>query len=405
VSGFACSGDRFAAGERGLSLIETMFALAISVIVVGGGYQVLYNSQQAQTINEQAVQAQQSVRMAMELISADLKDAGFNAQTLETDYPSGIGTGGAAGTCGVNGVLPQDNNPGGNDRGPDAVSFIVPVNMSTLRTAILGTAPTADVVLQAGAVGMAQTDGFGSAGTAYALPNPIISLGGYYIDSVAALNPATDTLTLGKQVTLPKEAAIPVGMQVYWLKCVMYKIIHPSSSATTEQPLCGGTLPCLVRGTPPCLTTQSGPACVPVVEGIEDLQLSYACDGCLTAFNNGIPDGTMDDQVGGGSNVFDDPDFVSNSGWNTKPFVPNSIRMVKVSVVARQMGTALGSESAAQGARANFTPSPLIVHDHNHADGVFAANDLNTAVALTTYMKQQRRQLTRIVQLKNMGLF
>jgi hypothetical protein len=45
------------------------------------------------------------------------------------------------------------------------------------------------------------------------------------------------------------------------------------------------------------------------------------------------------------------------------------------------------------------------VHDHNHADGVFAANDLNTAVALTTYMKQQRRQLTRIVQLKNMGLF
>jgi hypothetical protein len=104
--------------------------------------------------------------------------------------------------------------------------------------------------------------------------------------------------------------------------------------------------------------------------------------------------------------VFEDPaDFVSNSSWNTGAFLPRTIRLAKVTVVARQMGTAMGAESASQGARADFTPSPLNVHDHNHANGVFWAGDLSTSAALVAYQKQQRRVLTRIVQLKNMGLF
>ncbi len=387
------TGGRPCSNERGLTLMEVMMALAISVIVVGGTYQVLYNSQQVQTINEQAVQSQQSARTAMELITQDLKDAGFNAQALT---PPGIDITGATGNCGVNGILPRDNTPTGNDTGPDSVSMIVPIALSTLRTAIPGTAPTANVVLQNGAV--AAAEGFGAA--PYAAP--VISIAGYHVGTVASIS--TDTLTLGAQVTLPKESIMPVGMQVYWLKCVMYKIIHPSSNAATEQPLCGGVLPCLVRGTPPCTVGQAGPACVAVVDGIEDLQLSYACDGCV-----GVEDGIADDQVGGTGGQFDAADFVSNSSWNAGAFIPRTIRLAKVTIVARQLGTAMGAESASQGARANFTPSPLQVPadnpDHNHANGVFVAGDLGTATALTTYQKQQRRVLTRVVQLKNMGLF
>jgi len=379
--------------ERGVSLIEMMMALAISVIVVGGTYQVLYNSQQMQTVNEQAVQSQQNARIAMELIAMDLKDAGFNAQQLTSP---GIDITGATGNCGLNGILPRDNNPLGNDTGPDSVSMIVPVGLSTLRTAITGAAPTTSVVLQNGAV--AAAEGFGAAPYA----SPVISIAGYHVGTVSSIS--SDTLTLGAQVKLPKDAAMPVGMQVYWLKCIMYKIIHPSSNAATEQPLCGGALPCLVRGTPPCTVGQAGPACVAVVDGIEDLQLSYACDGCV-----GVEDGVVDDQTGGTANQFDARDFVSNDAWNTGAFIPKSIRLAKVTVVARQMGTAMGAESASIGARANFSPSPLQVPadnpDHNHANGVFAANDLGTAAALTAYQKQQRRVLTRIVQLKNMGLF
>jgi len=379
--------------ERGVSLIEMMMALAISVIVVGGTYQVLYNSQQMQTVNEQAVQSQQNARIAMELIAMDLKDAGFNAQQWTSP---GIDITGATGNCGLNGILPRDNNPLGNDTGPDSVSMIVPVGLSTLRTAITGAAPTTSVVLQNGAV--AAAEGFGAAPYA----SPVISIAGYHVGTVSSIS--SDTLTLGAQVKLPKDAAMPVGMQVYWLKCIMYKIIHPSSNAATEQPLCGGALPCLVRGTPPCTVGQAGPACVAVVDGIEDLQLSYACDGCV-----GVEDGVVDDQTGGTANQFDARDFVSNDAWNTGAFIPKSIRLAKVTVVARQMGTAMGAESASIGARANFSPSPLQVPadnpDHNHANGVFAANDLGTAAALLAYQKQQRRVLTRIVQLKNMGLF
>ena len=375
--------------ERGLTLMETMMALAISVIVVGGAYEVLYNAMRMQTVNEQGVGTQQNVRIAMELIALDLKDAGFNSQVLT---PPGLDLGGAAGNCGMNGVQPRDHTPTGNDTGPDSVSMIVPVSLSTLATAITGAAPTTSVVLQNGAV--AAAEGFGAA----PYVNPVISIAGYQVGTVSSIS--SDTLTLTAQVNLPKESTLPVGMQVYWLKCIMYKVVHASSNAATEQPLCGGVLPCLVRGTPPCTVGQAGPACVAVVEGIEDLQLSYACDGCV-----GTEDNVIDDQVGGTANQFDAADFMSNSSWNTGAFLPRTIRLAQVTVVGRQLGTAMGAESAGQGARAIFSPSPLVVHDHNHADGVFAAGDLAAAGALTTYQRQQRRVLTRIVQLKNMGLY
>ena len=296
--------------ERGMTLVEIMIALGISAILVGGAYSMLYSSQQIQTVNEQAVQTQQNGRIAMELIAQDLKDAGFQAQALT---PPGIGTAGAAGTCGTNAILPRDNNTAGADTGPDSFSVIVPVPLSTLQTQITGAAPTTSVVLANGT--LAAAEGWGTA--PYAVPNPVISIAGFYTGTVSTTS--SDTLSLAAAVKLPKEALMPVGMQVYWLKCVMYKIIHASSNATTEQPLCGGTLPCLVRGTPPCLTTQTGPACVAVVDGIEDLQLSYACDGCV-----GTEDGIIDDQAGGTAGAFDANDFISNNAWTAGNVVPQN---------------------------------------------------------------------------------
>lgn len=380
------------AGARGFTLTEVMVALMIGTIVTLTAFSVLYSSQQMQSINEQTTQTQQNARVAMELIATDLKDAGFNSQALA---PPGIGTAGATGTCGINGILPRDNNTAGNDTGPDSVSMIVPTPLSTLLTAITGAAPTADVVLQTGAVAAAGTDGFLVA--PYDLPNPVISIAGFFTGTVSTRS--TDTLTLTTQVKLPKEAVLPVGMQVYWLKCIMYKIVHASSNAATEKPLCGGNLPCLVRGTPPCLTTQAGPACVAVVDGIEDLQLSYACDGCV-----GTEDGVIDDQAGGTAGAFDAADFVSNNAWTAGAFLPKTIRMVQVSVVARQVRARMKGENVSK-STALVTGAPLVVQDHNHANGVFAAGDLGTPDAQLVYAQQQRRVLTRTLQLKNMGLF
>jgi type IV pilus assembly protein PilW len=367
--------------ERGFTLIEVMVAVAIGVFVVGTAIAVLYTSQQVQTINEQTVETQQNARMAMELISEDFKSAGFQAKSIA---PPGIGS------CGTNGIVPGDNNALGNDTGPDSVSMIVPVNLSTLAVTILGSAPTANVVLQSGAMAVAVADGFET--VPYALPGPVISIAGFYTGVVNAR--AGDTLTLTTAVQLPKEAQMPgdvtgTGMQVYWLKCVMYKVIN-ANSLGTEQPLCGGTLPCLVRGTPPCLTTQLGPPCIPVVEGIEDLQIAYACDGCVA-----VEDGVIDDQVGGVAGQFDPLDFVSNNGWNTGAFLPNTIRMAQVSIVAREMRARLGSEFAS-GAKAMIsTPAQFQTPDHDPAqDAGFNAG---------AYATQQRRLLTRTIELTNMG--
>ncbi len=383
---------RFRAGERGFTLTEILVALTISTVVTLTAYSVLYSSQRMQSINEQTTQTQQNARIAMELITQDLKAAGFNSQSIP---PPGIGTVGAVGTCGTNGILPGDNNAAGADTGPDRVSMIVPVTLSTLATQITGAAPTPNVVLQSGAVAAAAVEGFGT-NAPYALPNPVVSLAGVQLGTVTAK--AGDTLTLSGNVILPTGGVLPVGTQVYWLKCIMYKVISTASNAGTEQPLCGGTLPCLVRGTPPCLVGALNP-CVAVVDGIEDLQVSYACDGCV-----GLEDGVIDDQAGGAAGAFDTADFVSNSSWNAGAFIPQSIRMVQVSVVARQLRATMKGENVTAGT-AIVSPAPLVIQDHNHANGVFAAGDLATQAALTTYTQTQRRVLTRTVQLKNMGLF
>jgi type IV pilus assembly protein PilW len=72
----------------------------------------------------------------------------------------------------------------------------------------------------------------------------------------------------------------------------------------------------------------------PIAEGIEDLQLAYACDGCVTAINTGIPDHIIDDQ--NGSNTFDQADFLSNLLWTAAPLTPDKIQLVQVALVARQ---------------------------------------------------------------------
>ncbi|MGH7259978.1 MAG: PilW family protein [Nitrospiraceae bacterium] len=377
----AGSGRRPCASEQGFTLIEIMVAVGIGVFVVGTAVSVLYSSQQVQSINEQTVETQQNARMAMELISEDFKSAGF---TVKSITPPGIGN------CGVNGVVPADNTPTGNDTGPDAVSMIVPVNLSTLATTITGAAPTANVALQAGAVAAAAADAFGTGGTIYALPGPVISIAGFYTGTVNTIS--SDTLTLTNSVQLPKEAQMPgnttgTGMQVYWLKCVTYEVINSNSNSVTKQPLCGGTLPCLVRGTPPCVVGATNP-CIPVVEGIEDLQIAYACDGCV-----GTEDGVIDDQAGGTAGQFDAADFVSNSSWNTGSFLPSTIRMAQVSIVARQMRTRLGSESVS-GAKATISVA-LQVSDHNHTQ--------DAGYSAAVYSKQQRRLLTRTIELTNMG--
>jgi type IV pilus assembly protein PilW len=123
----------------------------------------------------------------------------------------------------------------------------------------------------------------------------------------------------------------------------------------------------------------------PIADGVEDLQLTYACDGCVTAINSGIPDRIIDDVSGNGS--FDQADFLSNVTWTTAPRTPDKIQLVQVAMVARQSKDDQGfgeTNGAVTGASAISFPGGdrTLPADPNH----------------------RRRMLVKTVETRNVGL-
>lgn len=324
--------------DTGHSLIELMFGLGIALAAVSAAYTVASTTDKASVVNDQTAQMQQNARIAMELIASDVRMAGF-------------GMSGAVGACNQ-AVMPVDHTPTGPDRGSDSVSLVVPVTLSTLSANTA--APFNSVALQAGAVAAMSPNGFGNGAS--------ISIGGATPATVSGI--AGDVLTLGTSVALP--VFYPSNTQVFWLQCVTYGI-------GTTTAACAGSAPCLLR---------SG---VAVAEGIEDIQLAYACDGCNLAVNGAIADGIIDDQ--NGSTTFDTADFVSDNTWATAPLTTDKIRLVRISLVARQ----------SRNDREWHGTAPTTVEDHDPTT--------DTGFSLTNYQQARRRVLTRVVQVRNLGLF
>jgi hypothetical protein len=78
---------------------------------------------------------------------------------------------------------------------------------------------------------------------------------------------------------------------------------------------------------------------------------------------------------------------------------PDTIRMVKVFLVARQTNPDLGmGESVVQGV---MTGSPIQVSDHDHSQGLFTAGDFGTLNP--AYSRFRRRVLTRTIEARNIA--
>ncbi|MGH7254485.1 MAG: PilW family protein [Nitrospirales bacterium] len=342
------AGPAFRPHQGGFSLIEVMFGVLISMIVIAGGYTVMTSSEQAANINDQTAQMQQSARIAMELISRDLQTAGF-------------GIDGAVGGCATP-IVPQDHTSTGADTGPDSVDMVVPSNLGTLALQFVGS-PTANQfrLSPAGTVTAMAAEGFGVGSS--------VSINGAVTGTVSTVAAVTDDVTISNTLAAP--ATFPAGTPVYWLRCTRYDI-------ATSAAACSGNAPCLRRGVVPGGVTP--PTMVPIAEGIEDLQLAYACDGCGGA----VPDGIIDDQ--NASNTFDDADFLSNTTWTAAPQIPESIRLVRLSVVARQLRSDPWWQSTA----------PIRIEDHDHQD--------DAGFDQQTYKQFRRRLFTRTVEVRNIGL-
>jgi type IV pilus assembly protein PilW len=345
--------------DRGFTLVELMIGIVVALIVMAAAFTAMTGSDRATKINDQTAQAQQNVRLAMELISHDIKMAGYG---MTTPLP-GCNTA----------IVPADQNPAGADTGPDSVSLVVPVTATiapfwTLGLAAIG--PFNQITLaSAAAVSAMMTAGLAAGGT--------VSIGGVVSQTVTGI--AGASLTLGSTVSAP--ATFPLNTPVFLLQCVQYRV----SNLAAE---CGGSTPCLLRNVNGTVT--------PISDGIEDLQLAYACDGCNAAVNGGIEDRIVDDQ-GAVNGTFDQTDFVSDSTWALAPLTPASIRLVRVTIVARQTQN---DEGFGEGRARASVSVPVTIEDHNPVSGLFAAGDYNA----TTYSQVRRRTLSRTVEVRNLGL-
>lgn len=354
-------GDSFLVHERGVTLVELMVGAVVGLAIVAAAFTTLISSQKSTRANDQVVETQQNVRIAMDLLSRDIRHAGF-------------GRAGTVGAC-TTAITPMDNTPAGADTGPDSIQLLVPLGTSiapawTLANPVGGTATGgfSQIVLPAGAVANMATEAGGS------LVGSAISIAGVATATVTSV--AGDTINFAP---IPPPVAFPAGMPVYLLQCVTYAI-----GSTTAA--CGGTAPCLLRNG------------VSVADGIEDIQFAYACDGCVAAINGGKPDRMIDNQ--GGAAGFDQADFITNNTWSLAPMLPDTIRLVQVTIVARQP---MSDQGMVDGGRpTNLSPTALQVSDHAHNAGLFVPGDY--AGLNPPYSQFRRRVLTRTIETKNQRL-
>ena len=370
-------------GQQGVTLIELMIGAVVAMTIIAAGYAVLTSSSKAMTTNEQTVETQQNVRVAMEFLYRDIRQAGF-------------GMNGPVGNC-PTAIVPSDHTPAGPDRGPDRISLVAPTG-NTVGTA---TDPpwllNSDTNIGSGVPfalpsAIAVTNMVSEAGGSLTVPPAVISIGGAITTTVTAAAGANLTVPT---VNLP--TAMKQNTPIYLLQCITYQIIPPPDAAG----LCAGRSPCLVRGVAGGMTagvldcTTLNSRCTPIADEIEDIQFAYGCDGCVAAVNGGIADGIIDNQ--GGVAGFDQADFVTNVAWGTGLMTADKIQLAQLTIVGRQrradQGFGEGNQQTAQG-------TALQVSDHLHSDGLFAAGDY--AALTPPYTSTRRRLLTRTIELRNL---
>jgi type IV pilus assembly protein PilW len=376
--------ENIRSGQQGVTLIELMIGALVATTIIAAGYAVLTSSSKAMTTNEQTVETQQNVRVAMEFLFRDIRQAGF-------------GMNGPVGNC-PTAIVPADHTPAGPDRGPDRISLVAPVG-NTVGTA---TDPpwllNNDTSIGSGVPlalpsAIAVTNMVSEAGGSLTVPPAVISIGGAITTTVTAAAGANLTVPT---VNLP--TAMKQNTPIYLLQCITYQIIPPPDVAG----LCAGRAPCLVRGVAGGMTagvldcTTAGSRCTSIADEIEDIQFAYGCDGCVAAVNGGIADGIIDTQpltaLG-----FDQGDFVTNITWGTGLMTADKIQLAQLTIVGRQrradQGFGESNQQTVQG-------MALQVSDHLHSDGLFAAGDY--AALTPSYTSTRRRLLTRTIELRNL---
>ena len=283
--------------ERGFTLVELMVAVAAFSIVSLAAFAVLDSGQRNALMNDQTVKVQQNVRLAMDLIARDIRMTGYGNPAAGSLLP-------------CNNHMDATDNAPGADGGPDTISIMTLNEQVGLLSQ--NSAPGA-AVLNLKLLNLVTWVG----PRAVTVEGVFTTTGTYGLPGVLALG-----------ATLPVTASFPIDTRVFDLACVTYTVSDKNGQV-------GG----VNATTPPVpfqlLRAVGNAAAVPIVDGIESIQLAYALDTTGT--------GAITDQAGGVAGTFDCLDFVPNNGACTD-------------VVFRPVGT--GTVTAIPAAM-NQTPSPV----------------------------------------------
>ena len=70
---------------KGMTLIELLVGLVLCAIVIAGIYRLFVVQSKAYTVQDQVVEVQQSIRSAMEVLLRDLRMAGYDSDSLNSN--------------------------------------------------------------------------------------------------------------------------------------------------------------------------------------------------------------------------------------------------------------------------------------------------------------------------------
>ena len=269
-----------------MTLVELMVGALVATIIIAAGYAVLTSSSKAMTTNEQTVETQQNVRVAMEFLFRDIRQAGF-------------GMNGPVGNC-PTAVVPADNNTAGPDRGSGSDQPGVAGRKSCGNRHRPALILNSDTTIGSGHAACASLGRRGhqyderSGRKSHGAACDHLDRRGDHHDGDGCSRRQPDCANGWPPTAMKRNSPI------YLLQCITYQIIPPPDPTG----LCAGRSPCLVRGVAGGMTagvldcTTVGSRCTSIADEIEDIQFAYGCDGCVAAVNGGDADGIIDNQGG-----------------------------------------------------------------------------------------------------------